>query len=438
MNVLLVDRGGDFLDFALRCRAAGHSVRWWIAPKSNGDRERIGDGLELRVSNYHPHIKWADLILTSDNTWYMEDLAGYKKKGFPVMAPSSEAAALELARGKGQQSFDRAGLNVMPGATFSDYDQAINYVIKTGKRYVSKPDGDADKAMSYVSQSPRDLLSMLIRWKRLNKKHSTFILQEFVPGVEIAVGGWFGPGGFDRWVLENFEFKKLMNDNLGCNTGEQGTVVKYVKKEESKLFQETLAKVEDQLHRLDYTGYVDIAVIVDKNGEARPLEYTMRLAWPGFQIQQALHREPCEFMRDLINGKDTFRPYTDVAVGVVLTIPDFPYSHLTNKEVSGYPIYGLDDSNSYMDNLHPCSLMMGEAPDDKGKMHPCYVSAGDYLLVATGTGATVEKAKEEAYRAIKSVEVPNSKGYRTDIGDRLERELPILQKQGYAEAFRWN
>lgn len=438
MNLLLVDRGGDFLDFALRCEAAGHVVKWFIAPKKNGERQTIGDGFGLRVTDYQSHMKWADLVLVSDNTWYMEELYGYRRKGFPVMSPSPDAAALELTRGAGQESFLRGGLAVMPSQEFKSLDDAINVVSSSPKRYVSKPDGDADKALSYVSQSPRDMLSMLIRWKRLKKGAKRFILQEFVPGIEMAVGGWFGPGGFNQWVLENFEFKKLMNDNLGCNTGEQGTVIKYVKKEDSKLFQETLAKVEDQLHRLDYCGFVDIAVIVDKNGEARPLEYTMRLGWPCFQIQQALHREPAEFLLDLLHGRDTFRPYTDIAVGVVLTIPDFPYSNLTNKEVSGYPVYNLDDNNPYRDDLHPCSLKMGEGPDNKGVMRRMMVSAGDYILVGTGTGKTVERAKHAAYQAVESVEVPNSKGYRTDIGDRLEKELSILHRQGYAGEFEWN
>lgn len=438
MNLLLVDKGGDFLDFALRCRDAGHEVRWFVAPKKNGDRAAIGDGFDLRVPDWKPHAKGADLILSSDNTWYMEELYALRKKGFPVMAPSPEAAALELNRGKGQESFERGGLTVMPSQPFTSLDDAIVYVTKEGKRFVSKPDGDVDKALSYVSQSPRDMLSMLLRWKRLRKGARRFILQEFVPGIEMAVGGWFGPGGFNEWVLENFEFKKVLNDNLGPNCGEQGTVIKYVHKADSLLFKETLAKVEDQLHRLDYCGYVDIAVIVDSDGKARPLEYTMRLGWPCFQIQQSLHREPVEFMKDLLNGRDTLNPYRDTATGVVLTIPDFPYSHLTNKEVSGYPVYGLDGGNEYRDNLHPCSLKMGLAPSDKGKMEECMVSAGDYLLVASGTGATVEKSKKAAYRAIESVEVPNSKGYRTDIGDRLESELSKLHKHGYAKSLEWN
>src|SRR6185312_3846374 len=126
----------------------------------------------------------------------LQDLVVWRRRGLPILAPSPEAASLELLRDKGQESFKSAGLDVMPSTSFEDYDTAIEFVKKNMKRYVSKPDGDADKALSYVSKSPQDMVSMLMRWKKTQKQKREFILQEFVPGIEMAVGGWFGSHGF--------------------------------------------------------------------------------------------------------------------------------------------------------------------------------------------------------------------------------------------------
>jgi len=63
---------------------------------------------------------------------------------------------------------------------------------------------------------------------------------------------------------------------------------------------------------------------------------------------------------------------------------------------------------------------------------PCWVTAGDYLLVASGLGKTVEKAKDKAYDLLKTIEVPNNPFWRPDIGDRLKDQIPLLQKHGYA------
>lgn len=228
-----------------------------------------------------------------------------------------------------------------------------------------------------------------------------------------------------------------MNDDLGVATGEQGTVLRYVKA--SLLAKKVLQPVEDQLASLGYIGYIDVNCIIDDEGTPWPLEFTMRPGWPTFNIQQALHKgDHAEWLVELAEGTDARNWQMDtVATGVVLSIPDYPYSHLTRKEVVGVPVYGLEPGNP---NLHPCEMMQGEAPhevDGKIVSQPCLASAGDYLLVSSGTGATVKESKESAYRSIKALSVPNSAAYRTDIGNRLKKQLPKLQAMGYATGMEY-
>ena len=108
---------------------------------------------------------------------------------------------------------------------------------------------------------------------------------------------------------------------------------------------------------------------------------------------------------------------------------------MTRKEVTGFPVWGINEKNRY--NIHPAEMMLGEGFNEKGKKEPMMVSAGDYLLIATGTGNGVEKARDRAYGVIRELEIPNSPMYRTDIGNRLEKQLPKLQALGYAEAWEW-
>ena len=44
----------------------------------------------------------------------------------------------------------------------------------------------------------------------------------------MSAAGWFGPHGWNEGFEEAFEFKKLMNGEIGCATGEQGTVIRCV------------------------------------------------------------------------------------------------------------------------------------------------------------------------------------------------------------------
>jgi phosphoribosylamine--glycine ligase len=198
--------------------------------------------------------------------------------------------------------------------------------------------------------------------------------------------------------------------------------------------------VTEQLHAIDYVGYVDVNCIIDDKGTPWPLEFTMRPGWPCFQIQQVLHKgDPAQWMVDLIDGKDTLEVIPDkIAVGVVVAIPDFPYSHLTKKEVSGVPIYGITPKNTK--NIHLCEIMAGEAPvmgDGGSKMTDMMVTAGDYCLVASGIGKTVVEASENAYKVVKDLIIPNSPIYRNDIGERLEEQLDELHDMNFATGMEY-
>ena len=440
MKVLFIDPYGSdgCLDLVMRAQDAGHAVKWFF-PRNDRNKDN-GKGLVESVSDWREWARWADLIILADNVKYLREVDAWRKqRGTPVVGATVDSAALELDRTYGQKMFKQCGIGVVPYREFSNYDQAIAYVKKEMRRFVSKPCGEEpDKALSYVSKSPADLVYMLERWKRAQKLKGSFILQEFVEGTEMAVGGWIGPDGFAEGWTENFEFKKLMPGDVGCNTGEMGTAVSVVKK--SRLAERVLKPLEDMLVQLGHTGYIDINCIVDEKGNPWPLEATARPGWPTLNIQMSLLKgDPVQWMADLLEGKDE-KPWrmNEVAVGVVVAIGDFPHSHATKKDVVGVPIYGVTDSIS--NDLHFCNVMMGEAPREvNGKISamPMPVSAGDYLLVATGTEATVSGAAKHAYSVVKKIEIPSSPIYRNDIGRRLSRQIPELKAHGFAAAWTY-
>ncbi len=431
MRLLIIDPMGSALDLAVRAQRDGHKVKHFI--KQAEKTKHIGRGLVEIVDDFKPHMGWADLIFNADNNRYLTLLEPYKLMGFPIVGACLKSAEWELDRDVGMKVLKKHGIATPPSKEFTDYDSAIAYVKKEMKRFVSKPSGDDNKALSYCAKSPADMVYMLERWKKLGSIKSPFILQEFIPGVEMAVGGWFGPHGFNAGWCENFEFKKLMDGDMGVATGEQGTVVRYTAR--SKLARKVLEPLTDALAELAYCGYVDVNCIIDERGNPWPLEFTMRPGWPTFNIQQELHEgDCCEWMLQLSQGKDARCAVMDtIAIGVVLSIPDYPYSHLTRKEVIGSPIYGLTPSLER--HVHFCEVMTGVAPREQAGQiisDRLPVTAGDYVLVMSATGPTVYDAKQSAYRRLKRLSLPNSPMYRTDIGDRLSRQLPLIQAQGYA------
>jgi phosphoribosylamine--glycine ligase len=436
VRVLIVDPPGHGLDLAVRAKQAGHEVK--LAIRNDKRTEKIGSGFCEVVRDHRAWLRWAELIVCTDNSLYLRDLDSYRKEGGLIIAPSQEAAQWELDRKLGQDVFRKAGIDIATSKEFHSYDDAIAFVKKTMGRFVSKPcdDANADKALSYCSSGPDDMIYMLDRWKRSDKLKGSFILQEFIPGIEMSAAGWFGPQGWLPCFEEAFEFKKLMNGEHGPATGEQGTVMRYVRK--SKLADKVLLPLTKALRKLDYVGDVAVNCIIDEKGQPWPLEFTMRLGWPAFHLQMSLLKgDPIQWLHDLATGTRQRCPFflDRLAIGVVLSVPDYPYSRLTGKEVVGIPVFGV--TPGLMTHLHPCEMMVVDCYNQVGDTLlkvPTLATAGDYVMVVTATDDTVQGARQKVYRRMDRIKksMPGSPMFRTDIGLRLGKQLPDLNRMGYA------
>lgn len=433
MKVLVVDTDAVGLAFAWRCARAGHKVKWFVKPKPSNHAE-LGEGFDgvEKVDNWVAHAKWADLIWTTSNDDYMPRLAFFKAKGVAYFGPSVESAALEINRAKGMEFFKEHHIEVPSYETFKSLQDAEAHVRKTDERYVFKTMGDnEDKSLSYCGKSPEDMIARLQRWQRLKMNpKGPVMLQTFIPGREFAVSRFVGSEGFIGAYNENFEHKKLLSGNAGPNCGEAGTVQKYVRK--SKLADDVLAPLEEALVKLGHLGDVDVNCIVDEKGKAWPLEFTCRPGWPAMNIMLAEHRgDPCEWMFDACKGTDSMEVSYDVACGVVLAQPDYPHSNATKAEVADIPIWGITAKN--LKYVQPQAVKITPF-EVKGEQVPTWTTAGDYLLVVTGMGKTISLACGRAYKTVEQIEIAD-KMYRDDIGEKLEKELPELQKHGYALEF---
>lgn len=249
---------------------------------------------------------------------------------------------------------------------------------------------------------------------------------------EIGVSGWFGPEGFlpEKWQT-CFEYKKLMPGDYGPATGEMGTVCVYRKAD--KMAEEMLAPMEAYLLKAGHRGDFAIGCGVDSSGKAWPFEFTARCGWPAFYIQTASHKGDCaQWMRDLLDGEDTLKVDYRPAVGVLMCQPPFPCFDGEPEKVEGNPISGCED---VWDQIHPVGMMLGKGPrmdGDKVVDGESYQTTAEVVLVATGFGSTVSKAIEAAYGAVDEIKFPDAM-VRTDVGAKLEKELPVLHKMGWAD-----
>lgn len=435
MRVLILDIENMGLDFAIRCAAAGHDVRWWLEDQKLRDGEGF-KGFERVRGGWKGHMPWArdGLILCTGNHILLRELDRFRDLGYRIFAPTYASARLEIARAEGMKAMEEAGIQVPSYQTFDSLAAAAKFARKADKPYVFKTMGDEeDKSLSYVASDPADLVGWIEqKIRRGVKMKGACMLQEKIDMLaEVGVSGWFGPDGFlpGKWQA-CFEHKKLMNGEIGPNTGEQGTVCQYV--EADRLAQQFLLPMVGALRKRGHRGDFSIGCGVDKAGKAWPFEFTARCGWPAFFIQTASHKgDPAQWMRDLLDGKDSLKVSNEVAIGVVCAQPRYPYNDSPPDLVEGNPISGLEDA---YDDVHCASVMMGRGPrmkDGKIADGAVYETSGEYVLVATGLGKTVERARKKVYGVVDKVKFPNMI-YRTDIGEKVADALPALHKFGYA------
>ena len=427
-----MDCVGEMLPFALRCVQAGHRVRLYLSPKNHPDTGKGFKGVE-RISNWLGSVKWADIVIPSGNHEFMPKLDMLRKAGITVFGPSVASASLEIKRAQGMKFLTDHNIAVPEFKQFPTLAAAEAHVRKTGERYVFKTLGDEDdKSLSYVAKSPADMIARLERWQRLKlNPEGPVMLQEVIEGTEFAVSRFMGSEGFVGIPNENFEFKKMLSGNCGPNCGEAGTVLKYV--EDSQLFDQVLAPLEEALVKLGHLGDIDVNCIIDRQGQAWPLEFTARLGWPASNMLFASHKgDPVEWMVGACQGKDTLLTSPAIACGIVLAIPDYPHSHFTKAETEGIPVYGVTRENKKY--LAPQCIRIEAMPDMQGDQvitRDLWSSTGDYLAVAQGFGKTVKRACDRAYGTVKEIHVPDLM-YRDDIGESLKESLPKLHLHCFA------
>lgn len=427
MRFLGIGEEAALVDMYLRLMAAGHEVKVYAANPGNVPlRTRIH-----YVENWAAELDWLErgkgiaVFETAGMGHLQEDL---RKANYHVVGGSLFGDRLERDREFGQQCLRDAGLKTKSVRTFTNFQTAIQYVKAHPRRYVFKVNGGGFSSdRSYVGEleDGRDIVALLARhdvtWHQ--DRPASFVLMDHITGVEVGVGGYFNGKEFLNAVVIDWEHKRFFNGNLGELTGEMGTLVSYDNSQ--PLFLATLAKMKEQLRANDYVGYININTLVNTDG-IWPLEFTCRFGDPGYAICEALHVEGWDRLleRLVIPGVLDFHVRKGFAVGVVLTVPPFPYATRYAELSKGQPIFFRGKlSDQEKRNIH-----LNEVDFQGDQM----LTAGEVgsLMVVTGCGETVETARENAYSLAHKIVTPNVR-YRTDIGLRfIESERDQLRALG--------
>jgi phosphoribosylamine--glycine ligase len=412
-------------DLAWQLTKEGHQVKAYIKSKQDAD---VYNGFIEKVDNWESYKDWADVIVF-DDVEFGEVADKLRKNGKLVIGGSVYTDNLEMDRDFGQIEMKKYGVNILPQRQFSSYEEVIEFIEKNPDRYVFKPSGNtpsAGKGLLFIGQEEdgKDLLELLRQNKNVwQKKAPIFQLQKFVSGVEVAVGAFFNGKDFILPVNVNFEHKRVFPGDIGPLTGEMGTLMFW--SEPNKLFKMTLEKMKPGLIESGYIGYADINCIVNGKG-IYPLEFTTRFGYPTISIQlEGILTPTGEWLYKLANGEQfELKTKKGFQIGVRVLVPTHLVSSKDKDTIEMY--HDLPILFKKPDNLEGVHIEDIKIEDGVWRI----AGTSGCLIVVTGSGTTVNEARQQTYTRIKNIMVQNM-FYRTDIGLKWNTDSDRLQTWGY-------
>lgn len=432
MRVLFIS--GELIagDLPYRIKLEGNDVKLFIKDK---DQKDCLDGLVAKTNNWKRELKWVgkDGLIIFDDVNYGKDQDRLRKEGYLVVGGSEGGDRLELDRSYGQEILKSCGV-------IDDSFDTRNYTIETAIKFIKKNKGkwvvkqnDHNTSLNYIGNldDGSDAICVLEGYRKIYGSSCSVSLQKKVDGVEIAIGRFFNGNDWASPSVINFEHKHLCNDDIGPLGGETGTLMWYDNNDNNKLFLHTLAKIKPHLQKINYKGYVDINCIVNEE-VAYPLEVTSRFGSSTIETQEEIHISPWgEFFTSLAKGINYKLDYKcDYCVNIAITVPPFPYrttdKGIINRDVNIFfsdEITKEDFSHIHFEGVYSKKF--------EGK--DLYLTAGSlgYVMYITGSGKTIEEAREKIFTIIHKINIPKS-FYRTDIGLRfLKKDQSLLKKWGW-------
>ena len=325
MRFLGIGDDADLASLYLRLVEEGHEVKICIGNPLCRDTLA---GLVTRVVDWQSEIQWVREVGQEGCILFENVGAGrgelqdrLRSIGLNVIGSSAYGARLEIDRAYAQQILGELGLSTAAIFEFSHTEEARRFIDQRPARYVLKSTGP--DAATFVGRHRGGVDVSAILSADPTYAGYSFILMEFVEGIEMGVGAYFNGDNFLEPACLDWEHKRFFPGDLGELTGEMGTVVTY--SGSKSFFKRTLGKMGTTLKKAGYCGYINLNTIVNEKG-IWPLEFTCRFGYPGYAILDPLQRTSwADLFRSMIDRSNTrFEVKPGFAVGVVITTPPIP------------------------------------------------------------------------------------------------------------------
>lgn len=419
-TIVIVTKDFSGLGWAALCIEAGYPalIAHNMKEDDEGEKEfnKVGEGIVPKISLTElmkNKDKFKSAYFIWDGNHSTDEAETLIKAGFKVLGGTEFTYNLENDRKFGADIAKKAGVNPPPTFEFSTKEEGMKFLDENEEcAYVFKPDEGVGTYTTYVpdafkpDKANRELYDYL---ESQTGETGKYILQERKDGLEVNIEYWVYKGK-PFLAHANFECKRKENHDEGEMVG-CAQDIEFIVPIDCKLAVETVGKLMTLPEFKDYTGPVDMNIIVcDKRFYF--LEYCCRKGYnatPNLVMNLGMLSFP-ELMIKWLDGdvrhyQDYFREGFGASVGLRIQHP-----------TSGFPIYIDEDVKFFMYDQYK-----------KGDKY--YLAGyGNEVGIVLAHDYTIQRAGEKAIKEADKINYPMH-ACRTDLDLSNYDSSPRLRKE---------
>jgi phosphoribosylamine---glycine ligase len=418
MKVLVIGGGGREHALVWKLKQSPRVEKIWCAP-GNGGIEGEAECLPADPAGIPGLVALAerlkpDLTIVGPELPLVNGIGdAFRHRGWPIVAPSQQAAQLEGSKIFAKEFLRRQGIpTAQMYGVFETSQDAVAALSRVDWPVVIKADGLCAGKGVFVAQdaaAAEDFIRRLMDKNELGAGGKRLLLEETLEGEELSFIVVTDGQRFASLVPTR-DHKRVFDGNRGPNTGGMGA---YSTDDllPPKLRQHILDTiVEPTLRGLKtegilYQGFLYVGLMLTSSGP-KVLEFNCRLGDPETQaIVARMDFDLAQVLTDLAAGNlepSRLRWKPGASVCVVVASEGYPGKFATGKTIGG-----LTDAERIngVKVFHAGTRREGNS----------IITTGGRVLGVTAAGASIEAALVAAYQAAEKIRF-DGMHYRKDIG----------------------
>ncbi|ETT88278.1 MULTISPECIES: phosphoribosylamine--glycine ligase [Bacillus] len=414
MNVLVIGRGGREHALAWKFAQSEKVEKVYVAPGNEGMRD-VATPVDIDENDFDALVLFAkennvELTFVGPEIPLMNGIVDcFKEEGLRVFGPNKAAAVIEGSKAFTKELMKKYDIPTAAYETFTDYEEAVQYIQKVGAPIVIKADGLAAGKGVTVAMTLEEALQAVkemlqdVKFGAASKK---IVIEEFLDGQEFSLMAFVNGTTVHPMVIAQ-DHKRAFDGDKGPNTGGMGAYSPVPQIPESAV-QEAIQTVLHPTAKAmiaenrSFTGILYAGLILTNDGP-KVIEFNARFGDPETEVVlPRLENDLVDVCNAVLDESELTLQWSEEAViGVVLASKGYPEAYKKGDIISG--LDALQDVIVF----HAGTAMK----------HGDFVTNGGRVLFVACKANSLQEAKDKVYKEIGKIE-SDGLFYRSDIAYR--------------------